>query len=502
MKIAITGKGGVGKTTLAAILARIYAEEGRPVIAIDADPAGGLASALGLPPDKVDELEPIAEMDDLIYERTGAKRGSYGGFFSLTPRVDDIPDRFSLLHQGVRLLKLGTIEAGGSGCMCPESALLKALVTHLLLYRDEVMIMDMEAGVEHLGRATAQAVDGMLVVVEPGRRSIEVARRIRELAGDLHLERLYAVGNKVRSETDRAFIAQASPLPVAGYLSASPAVIEADLKGISVYDAAPQMVEEARARVETRGMRGGWGVRRAGIVLLAFLLTILAAGRVAADPGPLPSAAYVVGVVGHRQLRPLSCESRSAVDLAAFWGVGVEEGAFFDTLPKSDNPHRGFVGDVDDRPGSLPPGGYGVYAEPVAGALRRYGLDARAHTWFGLDRLREELAAGRPVVIWATYRMLRPEVASWIAGDGSVSIIVQWEHTFIAVGYDEEGVYLIDAYDALTHYYPNEVFVAAWMQLNEMAVTVDGYLPPPPYPWGEAGERGWWVGDTALRGPH
>lgn len=209
-----------------------------------------------------------------------------------------------------------------------------------------------------------------------------------------------------------------------------------------------------------------------------------------ADPDP-PAEAFVPGVIGYRQQRPLSCESRSAVDLAAFWRVSVAEGTFFDTLPRSDNPHHGFVGDVDDPPGSLPPGGYGVYATPVAAALRRYGLDAHAYRWFGLERLRQELAAGRPVVVWATYRMLQPETASWVSADGSVSVIVQWEHTFIAVGYDEQGVYLIDAYDAETHYYSNDQFVSAWMQLNEMAVTVGGPLPAPLYPWWEEKAQGW-----------
>ncbi|MCS7178429.1 MAG: C39 family peptidase [Anaerolineae bacterium] len=221
----------------------------------------------------------------------------------------------------------------------------------------------------------------------------------------------------------------------------------------------------------------------------ALMLWLLLPGAVHAAPEP-PESAYIPGVVGHRQERPLSCEARSAVDLAAFWGVGVSEGEFFATLPRSDNPHAGFVGNVDDPPGSLPPGGYGVYAGPVAIALRRYGLDAHAHRWLGLESLKEELAAGRPVIIWATYRMLRPEIASWTAADGTVSIVVQWEHTFIAVGYDAGGLYLIDAYDGRTHYYPFRLFVPAWMQLNEMAVTVRGPLTGAPYPWAEIRARG------------
>ena len=245
-KIAISGKGGVGKTTLAALLAHIYTDQGRGVIAIDADPAGGLAEALGFPPELTDQVTPVAQMEDLIYERTGAKPGSSGGFFSLNPRVDDIPDRFSVSHRGIRFLRLGTIESGGSGCICPESALLRALVTHLLLYRDEMMILDMEAGVEHLGRATAQAVDAFLVVVEPGRRSLATATRVRELAADIGIDRVYAVGNKVRGESDWDFIQANSPVPVLGYLSANPELTEADLQGEGVFDTAPRAVDEAR----------------------------------------------------------------------------------------------------------------------------------------------------------------------------------------------------------------------------------------------------------------
>ena len=248
-KIAVSGKGGVGKTTLSAMLAHIYAERGRNVIAIDADPVGGLAQALGFPRELVDNVTPVSGMDDLIYERTGAKPGTSGGFFTMNPRVDDIPERFSVSHRGIRFLRLGTIETGGSGCICPESALLKALVTHLLLYSDEMLILDMEAGVEHLGRATAQAVDAFLVLLEPGRRSLTTAERVRELAEDIGISHVYAVGNKVRGERDWAFMQEQSPVPMLGYLSSNPELTDADMRGEGIFDAAPQAVEEVRAIV-------------------------------------------------------------------------------------------------------------------------------------------------------------------------------------------------------------------------------------------------------------
>ncbi len=247
-KLAITGKGGVGKTTLASILAYLYAREGRRVLAIDADPAANLALSLGFPPALAAAIVPIAEMDELIYERTGAQRGTTGGWFRLNPRVDDIPDRFSAEHRGIRLLRLGTVKQGGSGCLCPENALLRALVTHLLLARDEVVIMDMEAGVEHLGRATAQAVDALIVVVEPGRRSLDTARLIRSLASDIGLGRIYLVANKMRDDRDRAFIeaqAQAEGFKVLGYLPADPQVVDADFAGRAVFDCAPVLVQAA-----------------------------------------------------------------------------------------------------------------------------------------------------------------------------------------------------------------------------------------------------------------
>jgi len=247
MKIAITGKGGVGKTTLTSLLAYAYAERGFTVLAIDADPSPCLGGALGFPEELIRGLTPIAEMEDLIYERTGAQPGTIGGYFKLNPRVDDIPDRFSAVHRGIRLLELGAVKMGGSGCICPESTILRTLVTHILLRRNEVVLLDMYAGVEHLGRATADAVDALLIVVEPTARSLGTAEQIKTLAGDLRLTRLYLVGSKVQSDEDRAFIRENSPgLPVLGFLPIDPGVRQADRTGTPVFDAAPALAKAAR----------------------------------------------------------------------------------------------------------------------------------------------------------------------------------------------------------------------------------------------------------------
>jgi len=251
MKIAITGKGGVGKTTLTALLAQVYAESGRQVLAVDADPSPCLAGALGFPPELRSHLHPIAEMGELIEERTGAKPGTVGGFFTLNPRVDDIPERFSVLHRGVRLLEMGAIDTGGSGCICPESALLKTLFTHLLFRKDDILLLDMYAGVEHLGRATVDFVDAMLVVVEPTRRSLGTAVQIKKLANDVGLTRLYLVGNKVKDNEELAFLKAESPgLPLLGHLPADMKVQEADRLGFPVYDHVPGLRSAAAAICE------------------------------------------------------------------------------------------------------------------------------------------------------------------------------------------------------------------------------------------------------------
>jgi CO dehydrogenase maturation factor len=247
-KLAITGKGGVGKTTLTALLAHVYAGQGQDVIAIDADPAGNLGLAFGLPAALDAELKPIAEMESLIYERTGAQPGTVGGWFKLNPKVDDIPDNFSVHHDGVRLLRLGTVRGGGAGCLCPENALLKALVTHLLLYRNQTLLLDMEAGVEHLGRGTAGAVDAFIIVVEPGLRSLGTAEQIQGLAQEIGIKHIYIVANKTRGSQDESFIREHAPqLPLLGSLPFSLDAVSADQHGVAVYEQAPELLAAAEA---------------------------------------------------------------------------------------------------------------------------------------------------------------------------------------------------------------------------------------------------------------
>jgi CO dehydrogenase maturation factor len=245
MKLAITGKGGVGKTTLAALLSRIYAAEGKAVLAIDANPDANLGTALGISAEEMRRITPVAEMNELIEERTGAKPGTIAPFFKLNPRVDDIPERFALVKEGIKLLVAGTVRKGGSGCFCPESAILRSLMAHLMFRASDVVILDMDAGFEHLGRGTAQAVDAFIVVVEPGRRSLETARAIKDLAKDIGIERCYVVGNKVATEDDRRFIMENMPqFELLGFINYNPKIIEADLKGTSVFDIDPEVVAE------------------------------------------------------------------------------------------------------------------------------------------------------------------------------------------------------------------------------------------------------------------
>ncbi len=235
MKLAVSGKGGVGKTTFSAILIRTLNAQGKRVLAIDADPDANLAAALGIP--DADKIVPIAEMKELVFERTEAQPGSIGGFFKLNPKVDDLPDSLSAKLENIKLMRLGGVKKGGGGCICPESTLLRALMLHIVLARDEVVVMDMEAGIEHLGRATASAVDKLIVVVEPGRRSMDTAGHIKKLASEIGLKNIGLVGNKIRGEKDEEFLKKhLSDFEFLGFIRHDEALIEADLDGVSPYD--------------------------------------------------------------------------------------------------------------------------------------------------------------------------------------------------------------------------------------------------------------------------
>ncbi len=245
MKIAIGGKGGTGKTTLAALLAVSFRESGSRVIAVDADPDANLASTLGCP--GAGKIIPIVEMRGLIEERTGAKPGGYGAYFRLNPRVDDVPDRFVVDCRGIKLLVMGTVREPASGCMCPENVFLKELIAHLILYRDEILIMDMEAGVEHLGRGTAQNVDAFLAVVEPSGQSLESGKRIIALARKLGIPNVLAILNKVASDREIEYIKNNLPdIPIAGIISYSSSIRDASLGERSIDEVAKELAPEIR----------------------------------------------------------------------------------------------------------------------------------------------------------------------------------------------------------------------------------------------------------------
>ena len=256
-KIAVSGKGGVGKTTLSSLLAYLLVERGQEVYAIDADPNPSFGQALGFPRELMNRVVPIVAMGDLIAERTGARPGEYGGYFKINPRVDDIPSRFSVAYRGIHLMQMGTVRGAGAGCVCPENTMVKALVAHLLLRERESVIMDMVAGLEHLGRGTAGAIDVMYVVVEPGSRSLSVATDVVRYAHDLGIPAVWGVGNKVRSEDDLAFIRRRltdSGLALAGWLPLSDQVIAADMMDQAVRDVAPEMARHVESIAKVSGL--------------------------------------------------------------------------------------------------------------------------------------------------------------------------------------------------------------------------------------------------------
>ena len=243
MKIAVTGKGGVGKTTFAATLARLYADEGHPVLAADADPDANLGLALGFSEEELDEIVPISKMRKLVEERTGADE--FNKIFRLNPKVDDLPDKYAREKNGVKLLLLGTVDTAGRGCVCPEHVLLRRLIHHLMLRSNDVVIMDMEAGLEHLARGTTKGMDQFIVVIEPGARSIQTYKNVKRLAAQLGIHDVNVVANKIRDEKDEEFIHSRIPEEnLLGFIHYNTDIMDADRQGCSPYDYSRQLLEE------------------------------------------------------------------------------------------------------------------------------------------------------------------------------------------------------------------------------------------------------------------
>jgi len=244
MKIAVAGKGGVGKTTIAGTLARILAKE-REVIAIDADPAMNLSFSLGIK----ENPRPISELKDLIAERTGANTelGSLG-VFKLNPKVDDILANYGVRSEGITLLVMGTVRKGGSGCTCPEHAFLRALLRHIFR-RSEHVVMDCEAGIEHLGRGTARGVDIMLAVVEPSISAVDTAIRIKSLSSDIGISKFAVVFNKVPENRNslNALVRRISEENIVGCIPYDPALLKASIEGKPPFKASPAFVEHVKA---------------------------------------------------------------------------------------------------------------------------------------------------------------------------------------------------------------------------------------------------------------
>jgi len=237
MKIAVSGKGGAGKSTLAAMLCRLAAEDGKRVLAVDADPDANLAFALGIPPQELSAIIPLSQRKELIEERTGAKLKQFGQIFKLNPQVNDIADKFAYNFHNINLLVLGAIASGGSGCACPENVFLKSLLSEIILYRNEFVIVDFEAGLEHLGRATAKSVDLMLAVTEPSPQSVATVKSIKRLCQDIGLASVKYVGNKIISPDDEIYLqTELEADNIVGFIPYDKKILDLERKGIPLFD--------------------------------------------------------------------------------------------------------------------------------------------------------------------------------------------------------------------------------------------------------------------------
>jgi len=244
VKIAIGGKGGVGKTTVCAVWAQLFAEEGFDVLAIDADPNTNLALAFGISSER--SPEPLIKMKQLIAERTGTTKDAVGAYFKLNPKVSDLPEKYWVEVSGVKLLVLGGITQAGAGCACPEGAFLKALVGHTILGRQEIVLIDLAAGVEFMGRASIQGIDALVVVTEPGGRSIETAKTIARMGNELGIKYVAAIANKITDTAQARTIKSQLTVPVLANINYNPAVQDADLCNKPVFEASGELVNQLR----------------------------------------------------------------------------------------------------------------------------------------------------------------------------------------------------------------------------------------------------------------
>jgi CO dehydrogenase maturation factor len=253
MKIAISGKGGVGKTTVTTLWGRMFAADGRDVFLIDADPDANLAAALGIAPR--DLPTPLIALKDLVKERTGADPDKVGQYFKLNPHVSDLPDTYAVKAANLRLLVLGGLREGGAGCACPQGAFLKAMMRHLMLERQEVLLVDLAAGLEFLGRAAVMGIDALVLVVEPGKRSLDTAAIAAAMGRDIGIRRFGAVLNKVTDPAQVEIIRSGLPkgVELLGHVMYSPALQQADLEGRAVFGvdpAAEKALAEAKQNLE------------------------------------------------------------------------------------------------------------------------------------------------------------------------------------------------------------------------------------------------------------
>ena len=247
MKIAISGKGGTGKTTISACIAEIFLKKGKRVILIDADPDSNLKTTLNIR----EEITPLIELKEIIAERTGTKPGERAIIFKMNPEVDDIPERFFYKNGNLLLGIMGTVRGGGLGCMCPENAFLKAVLRNLILKRDDVVILDMEAGIEHLGRGTTEGIDFLLIITEPTEKSIETTERIEKLAKEIKIKKIGIIGNKIESEKEKEFIqGKIKNSEILGFIPYFPEMKKGEIEGKKPWETVPEILNYVKEIVE------------------------------------------------------------------------------------------------------------------------------------------------------------------------------------------------------------------------------------------------------------